>query len=70
MEPFVIGIWCGESKPILNEYIKPFISEMKILLANGLMIGSNLIRIMFGLCISDTPARVMMKGEYFILTHA
>lgn len=61
--PFIAGIWCGVSKPPLNEYLLPFVSEMKNLLCNGLTINSHHIQIKFGLCICDTPARALIKGK-------
>lgn len=35
---------------------------MELLLGNGLTINGHFIEIKFGLCICDTPARVMVKG--------
>lgn len=61
--PFIAGIWCGESKPPCKEYLKPFISEMKELLVNGLNIDLTHINVKFGFCISDTPARALIKGK-------
>lgn len=61
--PFVIGIWCGEGKPPLNEYLNPFVLELKELLLNGLKINENFVEIHFGRCICDTPARSYIKGS-------
>ncbi|XP_031625627.1 uncharacterized protein LOC116342258 [Contarinia nasturtii] len=60
--PMIVGIWCGEGKPPLNEYIRPLISELEDLLENGTMINGNHIKCHFGLCICDTPARSFIKG--------
>lgn len=58
-----IGIWCGESKPPLNEYLLPLVEELERIIQNGICINSNHIKINFGLVISDSPARATMKGE-------
>lgn len=62
IEPFFAGIWCGKSKPLCREYLEPLISEMEDLMSNGMIVNSHLINVKFGLCICDTPARVMLKG--------
>lgn len=65
INPMVIGIWCGESRPPLNEYLLPFVSEMKSILLNGISKSTHLIRIEFGLVISDTPARSFITGKIY-----
>lgn len=62
ISPFVVGIWCGESKPILDEYIERFVEEMTSILNNGIAINGHRVNIRFGLIICDTPARSLMKG--------
>lgn len=62
IHPFVIGIWCGISKPPVNEYLQQFVTELKFLMDNNLIVEGNEIKINFGLIISDTPARAMIKG--------
>lgn len=62
MPPIVAGIWCGNGKPPLNEYLTPLISELKELLMNGITINNHSIGIRFGWCICDTPARSFLKG--------
>lgn len=63
----VVGIWYGGSKPVLNEYIAPFVAELEDKLMNGIRIGSHHVKINFGLVICDTPARSMMKGKLYSL---
>lgn len=58
----VIGIWSGESKPPLNEYLMPLIEELQFLLANGINCNSHHICIRIGHIIADTPARALLKG--------
>lgn len=62
IHPFVVGIWCGISKPNVNEYLQPFVTEMKLLMADKFVVNEHQIQIKFGLIISDTPARAMLKG--------
>lgn len=61
-EPFFAAIWCGKSKPPCKEYLEPFISEMKDLMSEGLIVNSHLIKVKFGFCVCDTPARALIKG--------
>lgn len=63
--PMVIAIWYGYSKPVLNEYLKTFVDELENLIPNGVSINGYRINIRFGLVISDTPARCMIKGTNF-----
>lgn len=62
IDPMVVGIWCGEGKPPLNEYLEPLINELKSILLNGLIINSKPIAIRMGRVICDTPARAFVKG--------
>lgn len=58
----VIGIWAGESKPNLNEYLLPLINELKTVLSNGIDIKSKHVKVKLGVIICDTPARCFLKG--------
>lgn len=58
----VLGIWCGEGKAPLKEYLHPLVSELKELIANGIQINNFNMKIKFGRCICDTPARSYIKG--------
>lgn len=60
--PMVCGIWAGESKPILNEFIKPLVCELKDIVASGIVLNSHHIKIKIGKFLGDTPARSLMKG--------
>lgn len=63
----VVGIWYGDSKPKLNEFIQPFVAEMESLLEDGTIINGHYIEVRFGLVICDTPARSIMKGLQLLL---
>lgn len=54
------------SKPGVNEYLQPFVSEMKFLMANKFVVNEHQMQIKFGLVISDSPARAMIKGDIYI----
>lgn len=59
----IVAIWYGESKPILSEYIEPFVTEMRSLVENGTDVNGHHFKILFGLVICDTPARSLLKGS-------
>lgn len=63
----VIGIWSGESKPPLAEYLHPLIDELKTILLNGVHLNSQRIEIHIGNIICDTPARAFIKGLMLII---
>lgn len=63
ISPIVVAIWCGISKPPLNEYLQPFVAEMKLLMSNGITINAHKIEIKIGRIICDTPARAFLKGK-------
>lgn len=58
----VLGIWCGEGKAPLNEYLHPLVSELKEIIESGIQINDFNIKIKFGRCVCDTPARSYIKG--------
>lgn len=62
----IIGIWQGESKPILDEYIDQFVAEMEQILETGIFVNGHHIEIRFGRIICDTPARALMKGSWIM----
>lgn len=63
ISPLVVAIWYGASKPILNEYIQPLVSELKSIIPTGIYVNGHHVKIKFGLVICDTPARSLMKGD-------
>lgn len=67
-KPMVIFIWSGRGKPILNEFLDPFVTELNSILSNGIKInGFDLnASVLFFVC--DSPARAFLKGfERFAL---
>ncbi|KAB0790112.1 hypothetical protein PPYR_05330 [Photinus pyralis] len=63
LKPFVVAIFCGDSKPFsLSEYLDEFIVELNYLLENGFRHYNVVIPVKV-LCISsDAPARAFLKG--------
>lgn len=62
--PFVIAIWCGDGKAILNEFLAQFVHELNSLLVTGISINNYHIRVSVKAFICDTPARSYIKGFY------
>lgn len=65
IRPFVIAIWCGEGKAVLNEYLAPFVNEFKSFSESGISINNHKILVYIKAIICDTPARSYVKGFYF-----
>lgn len=64
LQPMIAGIWCGKDKPPLNEYLNPLIHEIEDILLSGIQIKDFHIKIRFGNCYCDTPARSYIKGKF------
>lgn len=63
IQPMVVAIWFGSQKPSsLNEYLHPFVSELKEILTNGVTVNGHLITVLFHCCVCDSPARAFIKG--------
>ena len=55
---FVIGLYCGDSKPVsFNDYFQKFSAEYIDANKNGIVIGSKVFKIAIRCIICDTPAR-------------
>lgn len=61
----VIAIWCGITKPKLNEYLEMLVAELESILSTGIFIKNYHIAIKFGRVVCDTPARSFIKGIAF-----
>lgn len=64
VSPIVVEIWCGyTSKPTdLNEYLKPFVTELSQLLEEGIIVNDHKITVKYRCCICGSPARAFIKG--------
>lgn len=65
VKPMVVAIWSGEGKPTnCNDYLKPFVEEMNILLDDGISINGCKIQIAIRCFICDSPARAFIKCNW------
>lgn len=59
IRPFVVAIWCGEGKPDCNEFLRPFVDEVK---QSSFKINDYKLKITVAAILNDTPARSFIKG--------
>ena len=60
--PFIIAIFCGDSKPIsIREFLEDFITEMSLLMEDGVTIRENVYVVEISNFSCDTPARALIK---------
>lgn len=64
IEPLVIQIWCGESKPNnISAFLERFIDELETIISRGFSIGNHRVTVIVGSFICDSPARSFLKGN-------
>lgn len=68
VKPMVVSIWFGRGKPILNEFLKPFVAELNEIWTNGIRINGHELKISDVFFICDSPARAYIKGKNFAYT--
>ena len=62
-EPFVVGIYCGPSKPTdLPAFLSDFVSECSELVATGISLDDRVFTVELNSFVCDAPARAMMKN--------
>lgn len=66
LKPFVVAIWCGEGKPLINEFLRRFVDELLTLLRVGVFVNGYLLRVKIKCFICDTPARSYVKGILYM----
>ncbi|XP_073722626.1 uncharacterized protein [Misgurnus anguillicaudatus] len=60
--PFIVALYCGESKPEpLEEYLHDFLKELKNLTQNGLVIHEKKFAVNIRTFLCDAPARAYLK---------
>lgn len=65
LDPFVVAVWVGHSKPIcVNKYLAKFVEELNNLTEHGIEINNFHLSVAIRAIIADTPARSFLKGEY------
>lgn len=63
IKPMVICIWSGEGKPSeLNDFLEPFVSELKDLLIHGVSINGYQLTVFVHCFVCDSPARAFIKA--------
>lgn len=68
LQPMVVAIYCGETKPPLQEFLSQFVDELNCILQNGVIINKKYkIEVQIKYFVCDTPARNFIKGRYFVL---
>ena len=61
--PFIISVYCGPSKPPnLQEYLQPFIDEMKNLEKRSLTVDRRSFQVILKAIVCDAPARSFVKA--------
>lgn len=60
-KPFLVGAFVGPSKPdCANDFLKPFVSELKELLQSGISVSGKVAEIKLKSIICDAPARAFV----------
>lgn len=63
IDPFVVAVYCGSSKPAdLADYLKEFVNECTDLLLHGIVIDGSTFQIKVHSFVCDAPARSFLKG--------
>lgn len=61
------SVWLGKKKPIMNEYLKPFVQECILLERDGISFKINGVekhlRVIPLLCVSDSIARPTLRNS-------
>lgn len=60
-EPFIIAVYHGEGKPPLEPFLRQFVDEFSILMANGIQFNESVYRVKIRNFILDAPARAFIK---------
>ncbi|XP_058127710.1 uncharacterized protein LOC131291215 [Anopheles ziemanni] len=58
-----VAIFCGQTKPeSVEQYLRPFVQEMNILMERGLKFGDKEVHLSISAFIADSPARSYIKS--------
>lgn len=60
-EPFIIAVYHGEGKPLLESFLRQFVDELSILMINGIIFNDTMYRVEVRNFILDAPARAFIK---------
>lgn len=61
-KPFAVAIFCGSQKPTNLDFTTEFISELKMLLCNGIEFSGRQLDVDVHSFICDAPAKCLLKG--------
>lgn len=65
IQPMVVALFCGNSKPNNIEFLTPFVNEIIKIQTDGININGFRVKTKLRLFVCDTPARALLKGIYF-----
>jgi len=62
-KPFVVGVFCGKSKPgNVEAFLSDFVHELSLLLTDGMEFAETRFAVILNSFVCDTPARAMLKN--------
>ena len=59
--PFVVALYCGNTKPEINMYLADFVKEMEVLLHDGLIVNQKRFTVKVSAIICDAPAKAYVR---------
>lgn len=59
--PFIISLYCGSSKPPIEDFLSYFISDLQILLRDGINFENKTFRVSIRAICCDAPAQAFVK---------
>jgi len=65
--PFLVALFYGDAKPILDSYLEEFIVELKDLCANGITVHGKNYGVHIQNFVCDAPARAFLKCTKFLI---
>lgn len=66
ISPFPVGIFFGDSKPSnLDQYFGQFITELNVVLVEGITVKNKHFDVRIKCFICDSPARAFIKGNFY-----
>lgn len=69
ISPEIIGVYCGQGKPKdLELYLRDFVNELNECMSNGIIRNERKLNIKLECFIADSPARALLKSEFFFST--
>ncbi len=62
LRPLTIALYRGKGKPLLEEFLEKFVSEVNTIIENGIQVGNNKLSVKIKCFVCDSPARSFIKG--------